>query len=285
LGILQYTRKSVKYEGFQQKEPFTMQRGNDIYDEFYSEIYDKLYNTESNADKEAIEIINATQPDKETAFFLDVGCGTGCLVNVLKLHGYNAIGVDKSKAMIEIGKERHAEVKQNIKKCDATDPMAFDRGTFTHILCMNRTIYEIKDKIAFFRNCRHWLQPGGYFILHLVEPDKFNPIVPLGLPKGLLRDNEAISRGGKRITDTAIDFIDFKYKSAFDFGQLKDGIVTQTEKFVDTTSNKVRQNEHIMYMSPLSSILEDTRYCGFIPIGEFVSTHDKHQKIVILKTL
>jgi SAM-dependent methyltransferase len=284
LIILQYTRKSVKYEGFQQKEPFTMQRGTDIYDGFYSEIYDKLYNTESRTEKEVAEIINATQPDKETSVFLDIGCGTGCLVNALKTRGYNAIGVDKSSAMIETGKERRTEIKQHIKKCDATDPMSFDRGTFTHILCMNRTIYEIEDKTAFFRNCKHWLQPGGYFILHLVEPDKFNAIVPLGLPKGLLHD--AKTSDGKRITDTAIDFIDFKYKSAYDFGQLeKNGIVTQTEKFIDTTSNKVRQNEHIMHMSSPSSILENTRYCGFIPIGEFISTEDKHQKIIILKAL
>jgi len=287
LVIIQHNRKTVKYEGFQQKEPFTIQRGTNVYDEFYSEIYDKLHKTESRSEKEAAEIINATQPDKENSVFLDIGCGTGCLVNALKTRGYNAIGVDKSSAMIETGKERHDAAKQHIKKCDATDPMSFDRGTFTHILCMNRTIYEIEDKVAFFRNCKHWLQPGGYFILHLVEPDKFNAIVPLGIPSGLFRNkDEAKTPDGKRITDTAIDFIDFKYKSAYDFGNLeKNGVVTHTEKFIDATSNKVRQNEHVMYMSSTASILEETRFCGFLPVGEFVSTEDKHQKIVILKAL
>ena len=287
LVILQSTRKSVKYEGFQQKQPFTMQRGDNIYDEFYSEIHDKLYNTESRSEKEATEIISATQPDKDHSVFLDIGCGTGCLVDALKRRGYNAIGVDKSKAMIDTGKERHKEAKDSMQCGDMTDPMLFERGVFSHILCMDRTIYEISDRIALFRNCKHWLQPGGYLILHLVEPDKFNAIVPLGQPKGLFKnDIQLKTADGKRVTDTAIDFLDFKYNSKYDFSQLAtDGVVTHTEKFTDATSNKVRQNEHVMHMSAPSSILEDSRYCGFLMQGEFVSTEDKAQKVYILKAL
>jgi SAM-dependent methyltransferase len=287
LIILQSTRKSVKYEGFQQKEPFTMQRGANIYDEFYSEIHDKLYDTESRSEREATEIIDATQPDKDHSVFLDIGCGTGCLVNALKRRGYNAIGVDKSKAMIDTGKERHHDAKNSMQCGDATDPMLFERGVFSHILCMDRTVYEIPDRIAFFRNCKHWLQPGGYLILHLVEPENFNAIVPLGQPKGLLKtDTPLKTADGKRVTDTAIDFLDFKYNSKYDFSQLAtDGVVTQTEKFTDATSNKVRQNEHVMHMSSPNSILEDSRYCGFLMQGAFVSTEDKAQKVYILKAL
>ena len=287
LVILQTARKSTKYEGFQQKEPFTIQRGTNVYDGFYSEIYDRLYNTKTRSEKEAIEIIKSTQPDKEHSMFLDVGCGTGCLVDVLKTQGYNAIGVDKSSAMIETGKERHSSCKNSIQTGDATDPMLFERGIFSHVLCMERTVYEMQDKVTFLRNCKHWLQTGGYLIIHLVEPDKFNAIVPLGRPSGLFSEKtEAKTADGKRITDTAIDFIDFKYKSAYDFSQLeKKGVVTQTEKFIDSGTNKVRQNENTFYMSSPRSILEDARYCGFVPTGEFVSREDRHQKVIILKAL
>jgi len=287
LLILQSARKSTKYEGFQQKEPFSIQRENSTYDEFYSEIHDSLFKTESRSEKEAIEIIKATQPDKDFSVFLDIGCGTGCLVNALKRRGYNAIGVDKSQAMIETGKERHKDSKSSMHCGDATDPLTFERGTFTHIMCMDRTVYEIEDKIAFFRNCKHWLQPGGYLILHLVEPDKFNAIIPLGQPSGLMRGNVDLKTSdGNRVTNTAIDFLDFKYKSVYDFSKLtKDGKVTQTETFTDATSNKVRQNERTMYMAPSHSILEDVRYCGFLQMGEFVNTEDSQQKVFILKAL
>ena len=287
LFILQTTRKTVKYEGFQQKEPFTVQRGQNAYDNFYSEIYDRLYKTESRSEKEAIEIINATQPDKSNSHFLDIGCGTGCLVNALKTRGYHVIGIDKSSAMIETGKDRLPAVKSNMKCGDVTDSMSFERGMFTHILCMDRTIYELEDKIAFLRNCKHWLLPGGYLFLHLVEPTEFNAIVPLGQPKGLLKDTDDLKmENGKRITNTAIDFIDFKYNSSYDFSQYdKSGVVVQVEKFTDATSNNVRQNEHTYYMAPSRSILEDARYCGFLLTGEFVSSEDKYQKVYILKAL
>lgn len=284
LLVLQFARKSTKYEGFQQKEQFTMQRGDDVYDDFYSEIYDRLYNTEKRSEKEALEIIKATQADKTQSIFLDIGCGTGCLVDALKNQGFNAIGIDKSSAMIETGKERRPDSKSAIKCGDAADPMQFERGTFTHILCMDRTIYEFEDKVAFFRNCKHWLQPGGYLILHLVEPEKFNAVVPLGQPRGL--NAEMKTADGKRVTDTAIDFLDFKYKSAYDFSQLADsGIVVQKETFTDAASSKVRQNEHSMYMSAPQSILEDARYSGFLMTGEFVSVEDKAQKVHILKAI
>jgi SAM-dependent methyltransferase len=237
-----------------------------------------------------LKIVEATQPDKETSVFLDVGCGTGCLVDALKRRGYVAIGVDQSDAMVEVGKERRpktcnerAEDGQSaIRSADAMDPMLFDRGIFTHILCMNRTIYELNDKVAFFRNCKHWLLPGGYLIVHLVEPDKYNAIVPLGQPLG---NGPVLKPDGTRVTDTAIDFVDFKYKSSYDFSDIKGGIVKQIETFTDAASSNVRQNEHTMYMSAPSSILDDARYCGFLLHGEFVSSGDHGQKVVILKAL
>jgi len=290
LVFLQMARRSTKYEGFTQAEPFVSKRGAAAYDTFYAEIYDRIYKTDERSAKEAMEIVKATQPDKENSYFLDVGCGTGCLVAELKKQGFHATGVDRSEAMIEVGKERRPKCRKNdtIKVADATDPMLFERGVFTHILCMDRTIYDFEDKVAFLRNCRHWLRGGGYLVLHLVEPSLYNPVVPLGQPSGLLGAKAPKKTvDGKRITDTAIDFVDYKYKSTYDFSQVEKGkgIVVQTETFTDATSNNVRQNEHTMYMDGPKSILEDARYCGFSLIGEFVSTQDSEQKVVILKAM
>lgn len=290
LFFLQLARRHTKFEGFTQSEPFVSKSGAAAFDEFYAEIYDRLYKTESRSAAEAMDIVKATQPDKENSVFLDVGCGTGCLVAELKKRGYHATGVDRSSAMIEIGKERLPSCRKNdaIKVADALDPMLFERGVFSHILCMDRTVYGFEDKVGFFRNCKHWLRAGGYLVLHLVEPTLYNPIVPLGQPSGILgKLAPKTTADGKRITDTAIDFVDFKYKSTYDFSQLKGGagVVVQTETFTDATSNNVRQNEHTMYMAGPKSILEDARYCGFLLMGEFVSTQDSEQKVVILKAL
>lgn len=288
LLILQQVRGLTKYEGFQQKEPFVTESGKNVYDGFYAEIYDRLYKTESRAEKQALQIVEATQSDKESSVFLDVGCGTGCLVDALKTLGYNAVGLDQSVAMVEVGKERRPKTcgpKGALTVGDALDPMMFDRGVFSHILCLERTIYEIGDKIAFFRNCKHWLRPGGYLAVHLVEPEKYSSIIPLGQPAGFSTSVPIQTAAGKRVTDTAIDFVDFKYKSSYDFRDLKRGIVTQTETFTDATSSRVRQNEHVFSMSASKPLLEDARYCGFVMMGEFVYSDDSHQKVFILKAL
>lgn len=287
LLFLQYSRKNTKYEGFEQREPYSIRRGSDIYDDFYVEIYDRLYTTESRSEYEATKIVDATQPDKDNSIFLDVGCGTGHLVNELKTRGFTAVGIDKSSAMIELGKEHRPDSCAQNKVADALDPMVFERGVFSHILCMNQTIYEIEDRVAFFRNCKHWLRPGGYLFVHVVEPTKFNPIVPLGQPR--LLDGQIVDRTtGNRVSDVLLDFIDFKYKSSYDFSKMSekgDGRIVQMETFTDSTTNKIRQNERVLNMVSPDTIFNDAQYCGFVGMGEFVGQRDKHQKVFILKAL
>jgi len=294
LIMFMYFRSKRHFEGFSQKERYTMNRGQDAYDDFYAGIYDLLYKTDERAKYEAQQIVLATQPDTEFSRFLDIGCGTGCLVETVRGLGYQVVGVDKSAAMIRAGQAKRASCE--LVKGDAQDSMSFDRGAFTHILCMNGTIYEFRDKVTFFRNCAHWLRAGGYLALHLVDPSKFDPIVPLsksvstgfGLGKNRVYDSpQEFSKS--RITGSIVDFIDFKYKSAYDFDQVDTtGTVVQVETFTDTETNHVRQNEHTRYMAKERDILAEAEFCGFVLAGEFTMeryNRDAHQTVYILQKM
>jgi SAM-dependent methyltransferase len=304
LFIVMYFGHRVMPEGFSQNERYTMNRGSNSYDDFYAGIYDLLYKSEERSEYESNQIILATQPDKLNSRFLDIGCGTGCLVDKIRALGYRAEGIDKSAAMIKAGKEKR--VSCALRQGDAEDSMVFDRGSFTHILCMNGTIYAFRDKVAFFRNCSHWLQPGGYLIVHLVEPGKFDPIIPLGkggfsanpsgkggytnpsteIPSGKPRSPQEFSQS--RITNSAIDFIDFKYKSAYDFNQLDKGVVVQIETFTDAASNHVRQNEHTLYMEKERVLLDQAQFAGFLVTGQFTMERynsDPYQTVYILQKM
>jgi len=288
-------------EGFSQTERYTMNRGSNSYDDFYAGIYDLLYKSEERAEYEGKQIVLATQPDPNYSRFLDIGCGTGCLVDTIRKMGFQAEGIDKSAAMIEVGKKKRPSC--SLREGDAADSMAFDRGSFTHVLCMNGTVYAFQDKVAFFRNCSHWLQPGGYLILHLVEPGKYDPIVPLGKtgighPSGKNFAGQPADNTNRhtfpsvfsqsRITDSTIDFIDFKYKSAYDFNQMDKGVVVQVETFTDAASNHVRQNEHTLYMEKEQTMLRDAQYCGFLVTGEFTMERynsDPFQTVYILQKM
>jgi len=296
LVVFMYIGPHSGKEAFSQGAPYVIQRGTNAYDEFYAGIYDILYKSNERSEYEAQQIVLATQPDKEFSRFLDIGCGTGCLTATIQQLGYQVIGVDKSPAMIQAGTEKRPEC--TLKQGDTQDSMTFDRGAFTHILCLNGTIYELKDKIAFFRNCSHWLEPGGYLVLHLMDPKKFDPIVPvgnpvgkaLGNPVGKTRQYDSPQEFSKsRITNSVVDFIDFKYKSVYDFEQVDTtGQVVQIETFTDAMTNKVRQNEHTLYMEKERDILAMTQFCGFVAVGSFTMERynkDAFQTVYILQKL
>jgi len=271
-------------EGFAQDERYVMKRDNDKYDDFYTGIYDYLYKTEKRCPYEMKHIIDATQPDKANSVILDVGCGTGCMVDTLREAGYRAFGVDKSKAMVEFSKTKYP--KSNIKLGDATLPMTFDRGTFTHILCLHKTIYEFPDKVAFFRNCYHWLVPGGYLVIHTINASKFDPIIPAGKPALLENPQQYAS---ERITDTVIDFADFKYKSAYDFTKVdQTNKVIHTETFTDKQTGNIRENEHHVLFTPEREIVEIAQMCQFLCYGLFSTKEyngDTHQNIHIFQKI
>ena len=60
----------------------------------------------------------------------------------------------------------------------------------------------------------NWLMPGGKLIVHLVDRDKFDPILPPGNPLYIVSPQKYAK---ERITKTKITFNEFLYNSNFNF--------------------------------------------------------------------
>ena len=118
----------------------------------------------------------------------------------------------------------------------------------------------MKDKREFFENCMKWIMPGGYLIIHLVDRENFDPILPSGNPLLFVSPQRYAK---KRITTTKVKFTDFAYNAEFQLDE-QNNIATFIEKFKDDKSGKVRKNEHTMYMPPLKEIIDDAQEAGFI---------------------
>ena len=261
-------------EGFDQAVPFVLKRDNQIYDDFYATIYDEIHNTES---KEIGEILQIVQPTKRS-IFLDIGSGTGHLVNKLTQMGYYASGVDKSEAMVEQSTRNFPDI--NVHCGDVVDSMLFDRSTFTHIFCMNFTIYHIPDKTLFFKNCYYWLAPNGYLIVHLADRDKYNAVVAATTPRFV--DN-AQKYSKSRIIESNAVMGDFKYSNAID---LKNpGTVVVKERFTDIHTNNTRENELTLYMDDLNKIVDIAQKCGFIAHAQVNANGDKHQFVYVFERM
>jgi SAM-dependent methyltransferase len=254
-------KKQIGIEGFEQDDKFLLKTGEGIYDGFYSDIYDYLVYNNIKDSYEVGEIINKTLPTEES-IILDVGSGTGHHVADLASKNYNVVGMDISPSMINKAKEFYPDY--NFVVGDALKSDNFYPNSFTHILCLYFTIYYLKDKMQFFKNCMNWLKPGGYLVLHLVDRDMFDPILPPGNPLIMVSPQKYAD---KRITNTSITFTDFKYDANFDLDDNSD-IATFSEKFKFKDSGKVRKNEHKMYMPSHESILQMAEEVGFILQGQ-----------------
>jgi ubiquinone/menaquinone biosynthesis C-methylase UbiE len=250
-------------EGFTQDAPFILKQNQNVYDNFYAEMYDSITDGEARCQKELIEVIKMTEPSSQNSVFLDIGAGTGNTVHELRDAGYYAYGLDKSKEMIEYAESKFPEV--DIQQGDVLDSMTFDKSSFTHILCTNFTIYEIHDKKKFFSNCYYWLQPNAYLIVHLVNPNKFKITLQSPFNKPTLFSN--ILPQTKRITETTIEYKDYKYDIAYKFSN-DDNKVVINETFTDNQTNHIRQNENTLYMNSIDDIVAIATRSGFIVKGK-----------------
>lgn len=275
-------------EGFVQMQKFILKRDADSYDEFYAHIYDKIHLPEDRCKTELKLILEATSAD-ETSVFLDVGSGTGETLKTLNDVGARCFGIDKSEAMVETAKSKCAsgadpsESEANIgaiKNADVLDSMNYDRQTFSHILCLYYTIYEIENKAKFFQNCRYWLKNGGVLVVHLVDKHKFNTVMPAAHPEYIDNPQKYVS---DRITKSSVNFIDFVYDSKYD---IKDGPVsTIMETFTDTATQKIRQNERQLFMESEDAILKTALNNGFSLHGKInlePVNSDEHQSLYLL---
>jgi SAM-dependent methyltransferase len=272
--VMLYKKWMPKKEGFVQREKFIVKREQEGNDMFYAEVYDQLHVPEKRVPFELKTILSLTQAS-DASLFLDVGSSTGYLVHELTLLGYDAYGIDKSRDMVEYSEKKYPEIL--VKHGDIYDAMNYETNTFSHILCMDSTIYHLKDKVSFFRNCFGWMRPGGHLVVHLVEPKKMNAKLPVDTSNKpmFLKENQTV--------DSIIDFNEFKYKVSYKL----DGsgtMATMTETFFDALSGNIRQNEKTMYYTPLQDILSIANYTGFIPEGKVDMSEangDEHQYIYV----
>jgi SAM-dependent methyltransferase len=270
IWLIRYYTGDKTTEGFSQAAPFVLRQNEHIYDPFYLQYYDDLYASELYSDQDMSSILQYTNPTNKS-IFLDIGCGTGILLQKLEDKGYLAFGVDKSHSMVQKATER---LKQSEVQCDDVlrDPLLYENNTFSHIVCTHFTIYEMKDKKVFFKHCFHWVQGGGYLVVHLVEPAQYKKVVP----------STDLSTSSSAIVKTKMDFKDYHYTNEF---QTKEDEYTQLETFTDAHTGHVRKNEKRLYMESKSDILLLAMECGFLIHAETTyvdKLKDEYQYLVIM---
>ena len=279
LLIRKYNLNNPKREGFAQMDKYIIKENDDLYDDFYVDYYDDLSEDISKLKFELTEICHATEPTKKNSKILDIGCGTGNLVDKFVKKGYTIKGVDKSKAMVEKASNKFPDC--DFVNSNALDSMSHPPNSFTHILCTYFTIYYMENKLPFFKNAYEWLKKDGTLTLHLVNRDKFNPIVNAA---DVLIAVSPQKYAKKRITNSLVKFKDFQYKADFKLQKHKN-LAIFDETFKDDSSGNVRQNKHTLFMDTQKNILGLAKSAGFILQGkiDMVKCNYQYQYLYILK--
>ena len=243
-------------EGFEQHDKFVFKQGPAVYDDFYASIYDYLVYNQQKDQYEIGEIIAKTAPTTQSRI-LDVGCGNGHHVGLLASQKMDVTGMDISPDMVDHAKKAYPDGKFVVG--DALKSGTFEPNSFTHITCLYFTIYYFVNKDQFFENAFRWLMPGGSLIVHLVNREKFDPILPPGNPLLFISPQKYAK---KRITHTNLVFDSFDYSANFDLDKSAN-VAKFTERF-KFKDGKSRKNEHVMHMEAQTAILTRAQEAGFI---------------------
>ena len=245
--------QSISKEGFISNEQEISRTGLDVYDDFYVGIYDYLVTNDVKNDFEVGKLLDLAKPSDQS-IILDIGCGKGHHVNKIASNNIKVTGIDISPSMIKEAQNLYPN--QTFKIGDANNMNLFAANSFTHILCLYFTIYYFENKRHFFNNCMDWLYPGGYLIIHLVDRERFDPILPPGNPLFIVSPQKYAKN---RITETKVKFNEFDYKANFELED-ETAYFNETFKFKD---GKKRTNSHKLYMEDTEKILTIAQQCGF----------------------
>lgn len=90
---------------------------------------------------------------------LDVGCGSGSLVESLRDLGWDAEGIDTDPKAIEAGRSRGLPVRVG-----GIEEMGYSAGSFDAITS-NHVVEHVHDPLALLQECCRLLKPGGTLIM------------------------------------------------------------------------------------------------------------------------
>jgi hypothetical protein len=161
-----------------------------------------------------------------------------------------------------LAQARKACPNQQFQKGDVTVATTFGQKSFSSGLLLGFAIYELNPKIV-LDNAFSWIEPGGSLLVHLVEPDKFDPLLDLASPFAAFSLQKY---SYERQTKSEIYFDQFKYSGEF-HKKLNEHDATFKEMFTyynpTNTNAKYREQVHKWNMPSLEEMIEIIKSAGF----------------------
>lgn len=255
---------SSSQEGFENEGSVTYEDAEEIYDDVYASIYDLLWNPQDMLKYQQVSMQDISLADWNTknVHVLDMACGSAPHSAWFKALNVDYMGVDISDSMLK--KARENTPNATFQKGDITQVHLYPQKSMTHCVLTGFSIYQFKNPKIISDNAYQWLQPGGYFIVHLVDPDKYDAVHNLSSPFAAFSLQKY---SYERQTMSSVFFDKFKY-----IGKLvkpkDDDTATyeETLAFYDKNDNngvKYRENRHHWNMPSKERMIDIFKTSGF----------------------
>ena len=235
------------------------------YDKFYAKVYDPLVQPIARAPMEtkmALEWFNGNDtagPKKslDTLRIADIGCGTGIHVELFLQQGVQSVvGFDKSKAMIAEAHSRFPDHTSHFIVGDASVPTMTTAGQYDLITMFYFTVYMVPERTQLLRNVYLWLDMGGYFLVHIVNKHKMDPVLESASPfVGFSIQKYA----DERITKSQVEFDKFSYTGDFNLH----GSRATYEEIFQFKDGRTRRHEQRLWMPDIKVMVEEIESVGF----------------------
>lgn len=169
---------------------------NDAYS--YPEYCDIAYGWDRRPECDFIEKCIGKYSGAKSRSVLDIACGTGIHLREFARCGYEAVGIDGKKEMVDFVLKRAAAEGLDVK-CARSDMKDFDAGRkFGCAICMLdsfRYLLTDKDILSHLRSVSASLEDGGLYIIDLWMPP--GTVMPLAINDIAWEDLSWSERRGK----------------------------------------------------------------------------------------
>jgi SAM-dependent methyltransferase len=238
-----------------------------IYDKYYVALYVKLFDEykQKLVIYEINDLIRHTRLREygSRAIIADLGCGTGTHLRHIANRKIKAklIGIEVSRNMLQKASESLRTYTPTVRLLETSfdNPASLGNAQCTHITCYYFSIYYSSDYKQLLQNVFDWLADGGYFCVHLVDVNKFDPVLDAANPFIGISLQAYMP---KRKKESVVILDDCLYKSNFTYHPRK-GIAYFKEHIIFEKERKYREHVHKLIMPSHNRIIEDARRIGF----------------------
>lgn len=269
-SLMKYAQKYLSQtlsEGFQSKQNpdvKTLDNPEDFFDSYYIDRIDMSYFPQNKNICRCSELYKeaffGVIPRDKTKILL-VGCNTGRFLDALCGISPNVSSVTTNKLLRD--KAQEIAPKSSVILGDIVqNPELFMENTFTHIIFEERDYYLLpsdKRKLA-LEHCKKWLRPEGLLAIRVVDPDKFDPMIPTAVPLSGINIQNYLTQ---RKLDSQVRFTDGSKIVTHYTPIPSENRSLFREDLYDTQGKMLRSHIHRWYLPPRDAVLEEIITVGY----------------------